>query len=443
MARPSRRLQLSAQRFLTHRMERALLAADIHTDDDSPRAQWLSLMAGIGAAAVAVTLCAVMPALRPAPSWGDAGVVVMRGSGALYVRVGDVVHPVLNLTSARLITGTPDAPRQVTEAALDGVRRGALLGIPGAPFEIGAPLTDTRWTVCDHTATTVIAHAPVAATPLAPDGGILVEGPSGTIHLLYDGRRARLDPGDLRVVKALGAEGVQPTVVSRALLELVPEVAPISTPHIPGLGAPGPSALPGFAVGDVVQVRGAGDAQFYVVLAGGVQRIGQLAADVLRGDGQAPSVTSVAPAALAALPELGVLPVASFPDRIRLQTGDEQAVCASWDGGTVDVSTGPLEATPQPVELAQADGAGPRTDAVYLPAGASAYLTDGTPSGASWLVTEFGTRFPVEGADSAQALGLPEPTVVPRAVLEALPAGPTLSRSAALAVHDAVITAAP
>lgn len=444
MARPSRRLQRSAQRFLSRRLEQALLAADIHTED-SPRAQWLSLLAGAGVAAMAVALCAVVAVLRPAPSWGDAVLVMVRSSGALYVRVDDVVHPVLNLTSARLITGTREAPRQVTDAALEGVTRGVLLGIPGAPSEIGEPLTDTRWTVCDHNATTVIAGTSRAATPIAPEQAILVSGPSGTAYLVYGGRRARVDLTDLGVVKALGAEGLRPTAVSRALLELVPEVAAISTPQIPGLGVPGPSALPGFVVGDVVQVRGAGDARFYVVLAGGVQRIGQLAADVIRAGGRASSVTPVAPASLAAVPELGVLPVATFPDRIRVLGGQERAVCASWRDGTVDVLTGPglVERGQTPVELAQADGAGPRTDAVYVPAGRSVHLSDGKRSAATWLVTEFGARYPIADVESAEVLGLPEPVVVPRAILDALPAGPVLSRSAAVAAHDVVTTPAP
>jgi type VII secretion protein EccB len=272
-----------------------------------------------------------------------------------------------------------------------------------------------------------------------------VTGPSGAVYLVYDGRRARVDLTDPGVVRALGAEGIRPALVSRALLELVPEVAPIRTPQIPALGAPGPAALPGFMIGDVVQVRGASDAQFYVVLAGGIQRIGQGAADVLRAAGRASSVTSIAPASLAAIPELGVLPVAGFPDRIGAVSGDEHGVCASWRDGSVDVLSGPtpLEATQMPVELAQADGAGPRTDAVYLPAGRSAHLTEGTGSGAGWLVTEFGTRFPVADTDTARVLALPAPTAVPRDVLEALPQGPALSRSAALTAHDTISTRSP
>ena len=54
-------------------------------------------------------------------------------SGALYVRVGDTWHPVLNLASARLVAGTDINPQPVRESEFTHVKRGPLLGIPGAP----------------------------------------------------------------------------------------------------------------------------------------------------------------------------------------------------------------------------------------------------------------------------------------------------------------------
>jgi hypothetical protein len=59
------------------------------------------------------------------------------------------------------------------------------------------------------------------------------------------------------------------------------------------------------------------------------------------------------------------------------------------------------------------------------------YLADGTGDGAGWLVTELGLRFRVD-PEAARVLALGDPTVVPRAVLQTLPPGPVLSRSAAL-----------
>ena len=44
--------------------------------------------------------------IRPQHTLGDAPIVMVKGSGALYVRLGDTLHPVVNLASARLIVGT-------------------------------------------------------------------------------------------------------------------------------------------------------------------------------------------------------------------------------------------------------------------------------------------------------------------------------------------------
>ena len=72
-------------------------------------------------------------------------------SGALYVRVGDSWHPVLNLASARLIAATDANPRPVRESELSRTKRGPLLGIPGAPQLLGSPLPgdESVWTICD------------------------------------------------------------------------------------------------------------------------------------------------------------------------------------------------------------------------------------------------------------------------------------------------------
>ena len=76
---------------------------------------------------------------------------MVRDTGALYVRIDDTLHPVLNLASARLITGATDEPELISMSALDRAQRGPLVGIPGAPEIIAAPLDadESVWTVCD------------------------------------------------------------------------------------------------------------------------------------------------------------------------------------------------------------------------------------------------------------------------------------------------------
>src|SRR6185436_18319504 len=159
MARqPTSRLQVSGFRFLNRRMDHALVRGDARMLDDPLRAQSLSLSVGCVLAIVAVAACAVFAVLRPAGVLGSAPIVKARDSGALYVRIGDIMHPVLNLASARLIAGAPAEPVDVSPAAIAAAKRGPLVGIPGEPATIAPPLTpaESAWTVCDGPAGTTV-----------------------------------------------------------------------------------------------------------------------------------------------------------------------------------------------------------------------------------------------------------------------------------------------
>src|SRR5690349_16367603 len=94
---PTTRLHVSGYRFLVRRMEHALLRGDISMVHDPLRAQSLSLIAGCVLAVIGVAVCAMLAFFRPNTPVGDAAIVMARDSGALYVRVGDTLHPVPNL----------------------------------------------------------------------------------------------------------------------------------------------------------------------------------------------------------------------------------------------------------------------------------------------------------------------------------------------------------
>lgn len=113
-------------------MEHALVRGDVRMLDDPLRAQSLSLISGCVLAAIAVAVCAVLAVLQPRGDVGNAAIVMVRESGAVYVRIGDTMHPALNLASARLITGVTEKPALVDAAALNRTRRGPVVGIPGA-----------------------------------------------------------------------------------------------------------------------------------------------------------------------------------------------------------------------------------------------------------------------------------------------------------------------
>lgn len=453
---PTTRLQVSGYRFLVRRMEHALLRGDIRMLHDPMRAQSLSFVVGCVLAAVLVGVCAILAFLRPAAALGDAAIVIARDSGALYVRVDDTLHPVPNLASARLITGTSAGPEVVSTAEIAKAKRGPLLGIPGAPAAIAKPLTDNEsaWTVCDSTTTTtLIAGHPQRADNDGRQPSILVTARSesaATTYLLYDGRRAQVDLRDPAVVWALRLDGVEPRPVSRTLLDALPEAPAISPPHLPGAGRPG--MIAGVRVGTVVRVTGVDAADYFVVLADGIQRVGEVAANLIRIiDSQGSrEIVSVSPDVVGSAPMVDTLPVATFPARAGTTLGvaDVATLCAQWqpDGPrTVLQVTDSLPVDSIPVDLAQGDGEGAKLDSVVMPAGRSAYVRstaltgDGGDSAPLYLVTDSGVLFGIHDRDTAKILGVEgEPVAAPWPLLSRLPRGPELSRDSALVALDSI-----
>ncbi|BCP28058.1 hypothetical protein MINTM025_44140 [Mycobacterium intracellulare] len=338
---PTTWLRVSAHRYLVRRTECALLGEAIYPTGPRARMPSASLAAGCVFTVLALAGCALLGLLSPHVALDRAQIVMSRDSGALFVRVGDVWHPVPNLASARLIAGTAADPQPIREADLERAKRGPLLGIPGAPQFVGRPLPaqELAFSMCDSddaSSTTVIV-GPVAdngVTRMPPGQAVLAAVSSGSpAYLLYDGHRAIVDLEDAAVVRALRLEGHAPRLVSQALLNAMPEAPPISAPRIRGLGGAAPG-LAGFRVGSVLRVTRADGDEYYAVLADGVQRIGQVAADLMRFSSSQGTVSpiTVAPAAIRAAPVVAELPVAGFPDRAPTLPEAAGTLCASWAG---------------------------------------------------------------------------------------------------------------
>ena len=430
-------------------MEHALVRGDVRMLDDPLRAQSLSLAAGAVLAVVVVAVCAVVAFLRPPGVLGSAPIVMVRDSGALYVRVGDVIHPVLNLASARMIAGTPADPEAVSASAINNAKRGPLVGIPGAPAEIPQPLgTEAAWAICDDGTSTAVIAGELHADGLASGSNVLVTPRSesaAVTYLLYDGWRAAVDLRNHAVVRALKLDGVVPRPVSRGLLDVTPEAPPISAPHIPDAGSPSP--LRGFPVGSVVRVIRAAAQEYYVVLAKGMQRIGQVVADLIRfADSQQDrDIATVAPDTIAAVPIVDTLRVASFPAHGGVSS--DGIVCARSQPNTSPANTNVVVVDSlsrlDAMTLAQADGDGPNIDSFSMPRGRSAYVRSvgvgGGSTGALYFINDAGVVFGLRDEDTAQHLGLTgPPTPAPWPVLARLPRGPALSKDAASVTRDTI-----
>jgi type VII secretion protein EccB len=466
-AERSTKAQVQAYLYGVRRVEHAVLSgASFRRSLHSPR-PGLSVAVGAVLAAIVLAGFAVYGFVKPAPSIGDAKVLVDTDSGGAFVMRDGTAYPAMNLASAMLAAmGEPGAGgvRKVTTSTLAGVPKGQLLGIPGAPNQVPSKnrLVPDTWTVCDVLArdldavpghrprpvTTVLLGVPPAGTGTDPSTALLITDDGSTYHLVWDGHRARVDLDDRAVVEGLGLGRAIARRVSTGFLDTIPEGKPITRPQIADAGRPARFGNGPWRVGDVVTVtRASGVRARYLVLGDGVQEVPGTVADVVRA-----STSASADERVAALSEISRAPmsgsqvdVTAYPAQpLRLVPPDQApGVCLDWRPGGEPVRTvypvrqvplpgraKPVPAPPLP-PASQQNGTG-AADAVYLAPGRGLVLSQtidgrGASGGALVLVNDQGIRYPIVGEEALAALGL-EGTAqpAPAELISLLPLGPTL-----------------
>ncbi|HEX2284218.1 MAG TPA: type VII secretion protein EccB, partial [Mycobacterium sp.] len=289
------RHQVSGWRFVMRRIASGVALHDTRMLVDPLRTQSRAVLVGALILITGLAGCFIFSLIRPSGVAGTDAVLADRSTAALYVKVGEQLHPVLNLTSARLIAGRPDNPTMVKTSELDQFPRGNLLGIPGAPERMAQNTSrDADWTVCDAVAgsapgVTVIAGKPAfggeRAGAMQANHAVLVTNDDRT-WLLWDGRRSAIDLTNRAVTDALGL-GVDipaPRPIATGLFNAIPEAPELTAPPIPGSGEPPRFPLPLSApVGSVVASFGADNTiRYYAVHRDGLQPITPVLAAILR-----------------------------------------------------------------------------------------------------------------------------------------------------------------
>ncbi len=484
-ATPTTRSQVQAYRFMLRRMEHALVRKDTTMVHDPMRSQLRAIAVGLVLAVLALAGFALVSVFRPAEDVSRATILIGKDSAQPYVvRVEDgvrVLHPVLNLASARLVAGQPAAAVVAADSVLAAMPRGPVLGIPGGPNQLPGPdqRPDPVWTVCDTAAgsnsadlrtTIVVGALGAGAAALTGDQALAVRAPDGSLQLLYDGRRAVVDTTKNVVNRALNLSSVVARPVSAGLLNAVPEVAPITVPEVPGAGQVPAYPVSGLRVGAVVSVTATSGSEFYVLLREYVQKVPELVATLLASSSG--GVVAVSGNALAQVPDAPAaarLPVQNYPSRAPqvLHAADAPVGCLSWRSRPTEAEPGagvlallagtrlPVPAQARPVALAGADdgsvavptvtgGATFRLDTFYLQPGRLGVVQTLAAGqvlgvGARRLVTDTGTTFGIEDAATATVLGLgPAASAAPESIVSLLPRGPALTAAAALVAHDGV-----
>jgi type VII secretion protein EccB len=494
------RHQVTGWRFVMRRIASGVALHDTRMLVDPLRTQARAVVMGVLMVITALVGCFVFSLIRPNGSAANNPVLADRSTAALYVRVGDRLHPVLNLASARLIAGRSVNPTTVKSSELDKFPRGNLIGIPGAPERMVQNTSkDADWTVCDSAGgpapgVTVIAGAletsGARAAALGADRAVLAS--NGTSSwLLWDGRRSRIDLADRAVTSALGLGSDVPTPrpIAVGLFNAIPEAPALTAPAIPDAGSRPRFDFPLSApVGAVVEAFGleansaasstassadnqANTVIYYAVLPDGLQPISPVLAAMLRN---ANSYDLDQPPRLGAdevakLPVSRALDTSRYPDqRVRLvDVAHDPLTCAHWSkpaGASTNSLTllaGSVLPVPEALRTEDLVGAGTGGVAarVALPPG-TGYFTQtvgenaaAPTAGSLFWISDTGVRYGIDNeandglnaswaagrAKTAEVLGLhPQPIPIPWSALSLFAPGPTLSRADALLAHDSL-----
>ena len=444
------RAQVNGYRFLLQRFDHALVRRDTRMLHDPMRIQFRSFITGLVLAILCTGGCAVLAFLHPQGQVGDSKIIMGSDSGALYVLVDQTLHPVLNLASARLITGSSESPTSVKNSKLAALPRGPLLGIAGVPAALPGPADHDRseWTLCDDVSaglTTTVLSGPPQLGPttreMEADEALLASDGTAT-YLLYDGKHARITMSDNAIMSALGLRGLRPRRIGDGLLNATVATPDLTAPAIAGAGAPTAVRWPNVPVGAVIRVDNTSGTTFYVALRDGVQKLSPFAAQVVRtADSMGHSdIPTIPPDAIAGVPVVDELAVDQFPaEQPHILSADDQPVaCAHWARDRHDTAARlellagkqvPLAATMHPVTLVDG-GRGRYADDAYLPPSTGEYVQvtgiepDSTRREVLCYVTDTGVRFAIPDTATATALGLSDPKLAPWQILSQLPGLP-------------------
>lgn len=456
------KVQVSGWRFLLRRVEHAIVRRDTRMFDDPVAFYSRAMGLGIVIAVVVGLGAGLLAYFKPLGRRGGDNLLVDRTTNQLYVLLPGTgqLHPVYNLTSARLVLGNAGNPSAVKSDELNKMPKGQLIGIPGAPY--ATPVSSgnsSDWTLCDTVAnpdsvapavdSSVIAMpltTDKSIGPMEPNQGLLVSFRGKEWVVTNDGRHA-IDLSDRAVTSAAGIPvTAKPTPISDGLYNAVPDVGPWQLPPVPAAGAPNSVGLPAnLVIGSVFETQTETGPQNFVVLPDGVARVNATTGAALRATNSYGLVTP---------PMLESSMVAKIPERVYtsplpdqplvvLSRHDAPTLCWSWQREAGDqapktsvISGRHLPISPSAMNTGIKQVGGDET--IFIDGGKNVRLQSPDPKHgeALYYVDPQGVRYGIPDQETAKTLGLTSPKMAPWQIVRLLVDGPVLSKQAALLEHD-------
>ena len=470
---PSRQDQLHSYQYSQQRVVAALVTHDPDPHRSPLRRAGSAALISLVVASLAVGGAAVYGLLKGRSSVeprNEAVVFLEKGSGARYVylKSDDRMHPVLNYSSALLITnGSEPKMVEASSQSLAKVPLGDPLGIPDAPDSLPAAkggLVDRIWTVCSRTPSDsgsgtpaqsllvvgrrltdgTVLPVPRADTPAADLRGLLVADPSGRTYLVHNNKRFLIPADRLQRTQNFLGWTQQPLPVAAAWINAVPMGPNLEPPAIEDYGDPSPT-IDDFEVGQLLRVKGdvSGTDKWGVVLRDGVADITDVQARLLQVDPEAYDSRDIDLNVYSSLPRsrtrlIGNAAAAGLPPAVPVLLNGPEQVCLTYDGtddkGALTIRIGPTAPAGSPVDGAAAVPGGVQADLVHVPRGkgalvvATASPTAPAGTGTVSIVTDTGRQYPVASREVLPRLGYAgvNPAPIPGQLVSLLPQGPAL-----------------
>ena len=150
MLLPTTSAQVSGHKFLVRRIEHGLVMGDVRMIHDPLGRRRRAVVFGAVACIMLIIGSVVFAIFKPAQDPSDAP-LIRAESGALFVRLEDAVHPVANISSARLILGEAVEPVNASDTIIAEFPRGVPVGLADAPGIFSPQDTPVQqWFLCQE-----------------------------------------------------------------------------------------------------------------------------------------------------------------------------------------------------------------------------------------------------------------------------------------------------
>ncbi|MDQ1123587.1 type VII secretion protein EccB [Microbacterium trichothecenolyticum] len=265
---------IEAQNFSRRRLLTAFVSGAPGGKELQPTSPLRAVIAAIALTVIVVLVGVFYGLIRPGlpTGWENGKLVLVSDTGARFVTVDGVLHPVINTASARLLLPANDfGVISTDQATLAGTPVGDTLGITGAPDELppASNLINAGWSACVTDDAALDVRISTSGGPATATDRAVVVSVDGILHVVRGGRSFAVSSSDPdAVLRAAGISALSPVSVPASWLDLFTAGTPLTPLTLQNFG----TAVPGtnLRVGQVIRQAGSADDERFLVQTGGV-----------------------------------------------------------------------------------------------------------------------------------------------------------------------------